>query len=1259
MGFVSVNKSIAKFKVSVWITAISALVISAITPLAASATVASTFATNPPTSTSLSLDATVDMKSTFGLPTNSTLDASMQQVWSEGQGLLGAVTSPTGWALEYRVGQSWQSSIPADRLEVSGVRASATALQTGPGTANGTQAVASRTSTVIVADASSISASGRGDGWDVFLSPQYILNVYHHDANYRLECHLRATGALCDSNAVYQVNGYATSNGSGGTYYRGKVYSAVTRSGNAEIICTNVASLPFTSCGSTVIGSGSIAAQNHLGTQVFDGQRVWVGNGAGANLLCFDVTTGAACTAVSLSGYANSGSAIKSFSTFIDGKIFVNANKLFCIEPTTGATCSGAWPVAVASTSGQSNVIPKRTTAGVINGVCTITVDRICFDLAGASVAMPSALNTMLTTNASAVHGGYSYFQTTAWTTTRQYWAANPTGADWTSGYAQCYDWAAESACSGFATNVSLGLSRYAFTIDSANTNCVWTNGDSGTISNFDGNTGAAGCPVTTTKASLAYDSLPRFSCNVNTSTIRSFQQLQVIMPSGSTFSTSNLKVTVVDGQGVAVSGFQNLAVVAGYADLTGLQTSSTTTEFGFIIESVNSANFPLTTQDATAMIGNLIYEADPVQLCVQISSVMPVCPATLSAATYLQPDLVVTSTSSYTIQGSAAVVAEETKTFHVDPITKEQCYVWDTFLNTVGGQGVDTGGLGGLVDSIVFGPDHKMYVGGVFTNAGSNDAADNLAVWDGTSWAPVGKVPLLSGGTAVLDGQGNPTYAPAVNGRVNSIAFTTNGKLLIGGAFTNAGSVDTADYFAIYDLVTNTWSAPTTSLSGAVNTIAISSGGIAYLGGTFTDKVTSLNIATGAWVTMPSLSAEVLKLAISPTGDLYAGGSFSGLFKKFDSVSSSWIDVSADVNQANFLSGAVTDFAFNDGKLYVVGLFNGVAVLDLTADTWSWLGGAANPAGHSRAIAIDAAGNIYVGGYFTTANSVAAINVAMWDGLIWHGFRDSRTLSMAMDATAAAGQRGTWDVTLSPNGVAIWGGDMVNCATRSALDYICYFGDKIVLSPTSLTRNTSPVAPTPYSGPQVVWQSTYSENVIGGTQLLLKGRLLAKTSKIRIGGKDAQILSVSNGEVLLVMPANPVGRQTLELSFSDGSYSFEGYVKYNSASVVAKPVSRPPVTKTISGFADGSPVLTSAIKAKISAFLKAYPDYKNISCVGYTEGPTVLKSDYALSRNRAKNSCSFAKLGLAKNMILAPLKSGQNLKEANAVRRVVITLTD
>ena len=110
-------------------------------------------------------------------------------------------------------------------------------------------------------------------------------------------------------------------------------------------------------------------------------------------------------------------------------------------------------------------------------------------------------------------------------------------------------------------------------------------------------------------------------------------------------------------------------------------------------------------------------------------------------------------------------------------------------------------------------------------------------------------------------------------------------------------------------------------------------------------------------------------------------------------------------------------------------------------------------------------------------------------------------------------------------------------------------------------------------------------------------------------------------------------------------------------------PVKRPPVTVTISGFADGSPVLTKAIKKQIDAFLKKYSDYKNVECIGYTEGPTVLKTDYALSRSRATNSCNYAVTqaagGIGKSLRKLPSKAGQETVEASHLRRVTITLTD
>ena len=103
----------------------------------------------------------------------------------------------------------------------------------------------------------------------------------------------------------------------------------------------------------------------------------------------------------------------------------------------------------------------------------------------------------------------------------------------------------------------------------------------------------------------------------------------------------------------------------------------------------------------------------------------------------------------------------------------------------------------------------------------------------------------------------------------------------------------------------------------------------------------------------------------------------------------------------------------------------------------------------------------------------------------------------------------------------------------------------------------------------------------------------------------------------------------------------------------------RPPVTITIGGFRDGSPVLTKAIQNKIKAFLKKYNDYPIIETAGFTEGPVVLKTDFALSKARAVNATKYIKTNLKKKFLVVKIKSGQDKVEASKVRRIKITLTD
>jgi uncharacterized repeat protein (TIGR02543 family) len=143
---------------------------------------------------------------------------------------------------------------------------------------------------------------------------------------------------------------------------------------------------------------------------------------------------------------------------------------------------------------------------------------------------------------------------------------------------------------------------------------------------------------------------------------------------------------------------------------------------------------------------------------------------------------------------------------------------------------------------------------------------------------------------------------------------------------------------------------------------------------------------------------------------------------------------------------------------------------------------------------------------------------------------------------------------------------------------------------------------------------------------------------------------AATDGGTALANPYCPTGT---------GDISVYAQWTKNAEPTPVTPAKRGPVTVVISGFADGSPVLTKTIKAKIDAFLKKYNDYKVIQCVGFTEGPTVLKTDKALSLARANNSCNYALAGLGKGLKAKAAKFGNDTVEQAQLRRVEITLSD
>lgn len=259
---------------------------------------------------------------------------------------------------------------------------------------------------------------------------------------------------------------------------------------------------------------------------------------------------------------------------------------------------------------------------------------------------------------------------------------------------------------------------------------------------------------------------------------------------------------------------------------------------------------------------------------------------------------------------------------------------------------------INGQVSALAIGPDGRLYVGGVFTNAGGVAAADSIAVWDGATWAALGTgtagqilalafAPdgtLYAGGNFLdIGGSGADNIASwngsawavlasatALNDVVESLAYG-NGLLYVGGAFLNAGGVADADRIATWN--GTAWAAIGTGASSDVLALAVGLNGLVYAGGAFTTigGVSALRVAVwngSAWTALASgLNGNVQALSIAPDGTLYASGSFTatGTLTLLDAFArwngSTWI--SADIN----LPGTVNVYTvrvFADGSVYV-----------------------------------------------------------------------------------------------------------------------------------------------------------------------------------------------------------------------------------------------------------------------------------------------------------------------------------------------------
>jgi hypothetical protein len=449
-------------------------------------------------------------------------------------------------------------------------------------------------------------ASGGGDGWGTAETSTQVFNVFHHEDSLNVACHNQSDAKPCWGTTVFKTitdpanpntgtNGFA-SQGEPGLYIdqaSGHLFVFATRQADdtAGVVCIDTTAPAATAdpfCGFTAlsaVGQGQIGGNSYIGNPMQVGSKWYAFNyysevvptGTEDTLMCFDLTTFGACAGqpfavntgpsgtVSVSDFPPPSSAAIGTQLIIPIDV-AGKGLLSCYDTTTGANCSGSWPVDVSAdgyVGSYGAPFPLLSAAGAVTGLCLPSFGSPCFSLAGASVATPPGM--------AAAMSGESPWNSPAFVLgPRVYIAAGNTNA------VDCYDASTQAACTyvGAAGSYPKALTNleYLYTVnaDPQRPTCIWVNADGGSdqIQNFDAYTGGpcgAG-DIRVLASSIVVNSTACIPAN--------YTSLQVLQPARNTYTSGS--VTFEDSDAVQIPGTTVEPLDAnGAVDLTPLNLST------------------------------------------------------------------------------------------------------------------------------------------------------------------------------------------------------------------------------------------------------------------------------------------------------------------------------------------------------------------------------------------------------------------------------------------------------------------------------------------------------------------------------------------------------------------------------------------------------------------------------------------------------------------------------------------------------------
>src|SRR5690606_24021927 len=279
------------------------------------------------------------------------------------------------------------------------------------------------------------------------------------------------------------------------------------------------------------------------------------------------------------------------------------------------------------------------------------------------------------------------------------------------------------------------------------------------------------------------------------------------------------------------------------------------------------------------------------------------------------------------------------------------------------------------------------------------------------------------NGNWCTVNGANHDSLITGLNNFAICMAEGPDGKIYVGGWFTDAGGDTGADYLARWNPISEAWEKVVAGIGGIVNAMAFDASGDLYIGGDFTnlgstagDRIVKITDPAGS----PTISAlgtglngGCYSIAIDADGDVYAGGIFTSaggvantsLIAKWDGYN--WSALSTGLTGGTLIYVEALAFAPN-GDLYIGGTFTVAAhpyLCKWNGTAFSAVGTNTDIGAPVHALAFDATGRLYVGGEFTNAGgNPNADYIARWNGTSWEAL-GTGTNTIVNGITAASGK--------------------------------------------------------------------------------------------------------------------------------------------------------------------------------------------------------------------------------------------------------------